>query len=119
MDHSRTPRALGAVTLDDITQMCMDVFTYIDVNWESLSARVFKLMREKMRAGQRGTQIEIIADLTIVFGGDVYEVNARETDSDKLITPTILTGAQILLGGAKVRRMLPLTYHIRFFQSTS
>ena len=119
MDRSRTPRALGAVTLNDITQMCMDVFTYIDVNWESLSARVFKLMSEKMRAGQRGTQIEIVADLTIVFGGDVYEVNARETDSDKLITQTILTGVQILLGGAKVRRMLPLTYDIRFFQSTS
>ena len=118
MNHSRTPRALGAVTLNDITQMCMDVFTYIDVNWESLSARVFKLMRERMRA-RRGTQIEIIADLTIVFGGDVYEVNARETDSDKLILTTILTGVQILLGGAKVRRMLPLTYDIRFFQSTS
>ena len=118
MNHSRTPRALGAVTLSDITQMCMDVFTYIDVNWESLSARVFKLMRERMRA-RRGTQIEIVADLTIVFGGDVYEVNARETDSDKLITPTVLTGVQILLGGAKVRRMLPLTYDIRFFQSTS
>ncbi|KAL1725911.1 hypothetical protein EV714DRAFT_277035 [Schizophyllum commune] len=112
-------RLKGAVTLNDITQMCMDVFTYIDVNWESLSARVFKLMREKVRARQRGTQIEIIADLTIVFGGDVYEVNARETDSDKLMTPTILTGVQILLGGAKVRRMLPLTYDIRFFQSSS
>ena len=118
MYHSRTPRALGAVTLNDITQMCMDVFTYIDVNWESLGSRVLKLMREKMRA-RRGTQIEIIADLTIVFGGDVYEVNARETDSDKLISTTILTGVQILLGGAKVRRMLPLTYDIRFFQSTS
>ena len=96
----------------------MDVFTYIDVNRESLGARVLELLRERMRA-RRGTQIEIVADLTVVFGGDVYEVNARETDSDKLIAPTILTGAQILLGGAKVRRMLPLTYDIRFFQSTS
>ena len=97
----------------------MDVFTYIDVNRESLGARVFELLRERMRARRRGTQIEIVADLTIVFGGDVYEVNARETDSDKLMSTTILTGVQILLGGAKVRRTLPLTYDIRYFQASS
>ena len=101
MNHSRTPRALGAVTLNDITQMCMDVFTYIDVNRESLGARVFELLRERMRARRRGTQIEIVADLTIVFGGDVYEVNARETDSDKLMSTTILTGSRYCSEGRR------------------
>ncbi|KAL1672444.1 hypothetical protein EV122DRAFT_283943 [Schizophyllum commune] len=106
----------GVVTLNDILQLCMDVSCYIDANRASVGSRVLHLNRERLRARQRGTQIEIIADLTVTLGGDRYEVNARETKFGGLFSPTVVTGVQILLGGQKFRHLLPMTYDVKFFQ---
>ncbi|KAL1688839.1 hypothetical protein GGG16DRAFT_115662 [Schizophyllum commune] len=106
--------ALGAVTLNDVLHICTDVSCYIEATRQILASKIHSLLRQRVRP----TQILILADLTHLIPDYLYEPYACDHPGVETCARTVIVEVIILLGGASVRRRLPLSYDIHYFLKT-
>ncbi|KAL1661992.1 hypothetical protein GGF50DRAFT_59892, partial [Schizophyllum commune] len=104
----------GAVTLNDVLHICTDVSCYIEATRQILASKIHSLLRQRVRP----TQILILADLTHLIPDYLYEPYACDHPGVETCARTVIVEVIILLGGASVRRRLPLSYDIHYFLKT-